>query len=140
MMFSPDGVSSLDKSEDRVGIDIIAVGKPILKDDGLEGHDMGPAGFPLDQNGIKEEPTIIIQGSDEIPFLLGRWCPEMMRGVMLNELPDIMGQYFSVMEGSWGFLQIEAMPFGSTNNGGQGNFLPISLSQTVFDIAVVIRR
>ena len=46
------------------------------------------------------------------------------------------------MEGSLGFLQIEAMPFGPTNNGGQGNFLaipPSPPSQAVFDIAVIIR-
>ena len=70
---------------------IIGVRESISKDDGLEGQDMGPAGFLLNQNGIKEEPAIIIQGSDEIPFLLGRGCPEMMRGVMLNEFSDITG-------------------------------------------------
>jgi hypothetical protein len=91
IVFSPDGVSSLDKSKDRVGINIIGVRKSISKDDGLESQNMSPAGFLLDQNGIKEEPAIIIQGSDEIPFLLGCGCPEMMRGVMLNEFSDITG-------------------------------------------------
>jgi hypothetical protein len=91
MVLSPDRVPSLDKSKDRVGIDIVGVRESIAKDDALEGQNMSPAGFCLDQNGIKEEPAIIIQGSDEIPFLLGRWCPEMMRGVMLNEFSDITG-------------------------------------------------
>jgi hypothetical protein len=48
VMFIPEGVSSPDKSEDRVRIDIIAVGESVLKDDCLEGQDMGPAGFCLD--------------------------------------------------------------------------------------------
>jgi hypothetical protein len=48
VVFIPEGVSSADKSEDGVRIDIIAVGEPILKDDGLEGQDMGPTGFCLD--------------------------------------------------------------------------------------------
>jgi hypothetical protein len=48
VVFIPERVSSADKSEDGVRIDIIAVGEPILKDDALEGQDMGPAGFCLD--------------------------------------------------------------------------------------------
>jgi hypothetical protein len=91
VMFIPEGVSSSDKSEDRVRIDIVGVRESILKDDGLEGYDMSPAGFCLDENGIKEEPAIIIQGSNQVPLFLGRWCPEMMRGVMLNEFSDITG-------------------------------------------------
>jgi len=87
----PERVSSPDKSEDGVRIDIIAVGEPILKDDSLEGQDMSPAGFLFNQNGIKEEAAIIIQGGDEIPFLLGRGCPEVMGGVMLDQFPSIMG-------------------------------------------------
>jgi hypothetical protein len=65
---------------------------------------MGPTGLLLDQNGIKEESTIIIQGSDEIPFLLGCRCPKMVRGVMLNQFSDITSEHFSVMEGPLGFL------------------------------------
>ena len=91
VVFSPDRVSSLDKSEDRMGIDIIGVRESIAKDDGLEGKDMGPTGFCLDENGIKEESAIIIEGSDEIPFLLGRWCPKMKGGVVLDEFSGIVG-------------------------------------------------
>jgi hypothetical protein len=122
-----------------VRIDIIAVRESVLEDHGLEGQDMGPAGLICDQNGIKEEPAIIIQRGDEIPLLLGSWCPEMMRGVMLNQLSGITGEHFSVMEGLLGFLQIKAVLFSSANNGGQGNFSAISFSQTVFDIAVFVR-
>jgi hypothetical protein len=52
---------------------------------------MSPGGFLFDQSGIKDQPAIIIQGSDEIPFLLGRWGPEMIRGVMLDQLPHVTG-------------------------------------------------
>ena len=45
---------------------------------------MGPTGFFLDQDGIEHEPAIIIKGGDEIPFLMGCGCPEMMGGVMLD--------------------------------------------------------
>jgi len=48
MVFIPEGVSSPDKSEDRVRIDIVDVRKPISKNDGLEGQDMSPAGLCLD--------------------------------------------------------------------------------------------
>jgi hypothetical protein len=87
----PEGVSSSDKSEDGVRIDIVGVGESEAEDDGLEGQDMGPAGLFLDQNGIEHESAIVIQRSDEVPFLLGRRCPEMIRSVMLNEFSDITG-------------------------------------------------
>jgi hypothetical protein len=87
----PEGVSSPDKAKDRVGIDIIGKREAIAKDDGLEGLDVSPAGFFLDQSGIKDEPAVIIQRRDEIPFLLGSRCPEMIGGVMLNQFSEIMG-------------------------------------------------
>ena len=91
VVFSPMGVPSLDKSEDGMGVHIVGVRESIAKDNGLKSQDMGPAGFCSDQSGIKDETAIIIQGGDEVPFLLGGGCPEMMGGVMLNEFPGIMG-------------------------------------------------
>jgi hypothetical protein len=72
------GVPSSDKSEDRMGVDIVGVRKAISEDDGLEGQDMGPAGFFLNQNGVEHESAIIIQGGDEVPFFLGGGGPEMV--------------------------------------------------------------
>ncbi len=62
-----------------------------MKDDRLEGQDMGRVGFFVDQNGVEHESAIIIQGSDQMPFLLRDGGPEMVRGVMLNEFSDITG-------------------------------------------------
>jgi hypothetical protein len=87
----PEGVSSPDKSKDGMRIDIVRVRESIAEDDRLEGQDMGPAGFFLDQNGIEHKSAIIIQGSDQIPFLLRGGSPEMMGGIMLNELSNIAG-------------------------------------------------
>jgi len=87
----PEGVSSSDKSEDVVRIDIIGEREPEAEDNGLEGQDMGPGGFFLDQNGIEHESAIIIQGGDEIPFLFCSGCPEMMGGVMLDQFSSITG-------------------------------------------------
>jgi hypothetical protein len=87
----PKGVSSPDKAKDRVGIDIIGEREAIAKDDGLKGLDVSPAGFFLDQGGIKDEPAVIIQRRDEIPFFLGGGRPEMKGGVMLNQFSEIMG-------------------------------------------------
>jgi hypothetical protein len=42
------------------------------------------------------------------------------------------------METPFGFLEIEAMGFGSADNGGQGDLLAIFLPQAVFDKAVVV--
>jgi hypothetical protein len=91
VVFIPEGVSSSDKSEDRVRIDIVGVRESISKNDGLEGQDMGPAGLCLEQNGIEHKSAIIIQRSDEVPFLLRGGCPEVVGGIMLNEFSGITG-------------------------------------------------
>jgi hypothetical protein len=91
VVFIPEGISSPDKSKDRVRIDIVGVRESISKNDGLEGQDMGPAGLCLEQNGIEHESAIIIQRSDEVPFLLRGGCPEVMGGIMLNEFSGITG-------------------------------------------------
>lgn len=87
----PEGVSSPDKSEDGVRIDVVGVRESILKDDRLEGQDMGPTGLCFEQNSVEHESAIIIQRSDEVPFLLGGGCPEVMGGIMLNEFSGITG-------------------------------------------------
>jgi len=84
VVFIPEGVSSADKSEDGVRVDIVGVRESIPKDNRLQGQNMGPAGLFLDQNGVEHESAIIIQRSDEIPFLLGGGGPEMVGGIMLN--------------------------------------------------------
>lgn len=90
-MFAPEGVSSLDKAEDGVGVDVVRIREAVSKDHGLQGEDMGPAGFLSDQNGIEEEAAVIIQGSDQVPFFFCGGCPEMMGGVVLDEFPGITG-------------------------------------------------
>lgn len=91
VVFIPERVSSPDKSEDRVRIDIVGVRKPVSKDDGLEGQDMVPTGLCLKENGIKHESAIVIQRSDEVPFFLRGRCPEVVGGIMLNEFSGITG-------------------------------------------------
>jgi hypothetical protein len=91
VVLSPEGVPSLDKSEDGMGVYIVAIRESVLQDDTLEGQDMSPRGFLFGQNGVKDEAAIIVQGSDEIPFLLGGGCPEMIGGVMLDQFPHVAG-------------------------------------------------
>jgi len=91
MVFIPEGISSADKSEDGVRVDIIHVRESKAKEDRLQGQNMGPTGLCLEQNGIEHESAIIIQRSDEVPLLLSGGGPEVMGGVVLDEFPDIMG-------------------------------------------------
>ena len=91
MVFLPEGVSSPDEAKDAVGVHIVGVRESILKDDRLEGQDMDPAGLCLEQNGIEHKLAIIIQRSDEVPFLLRGGCPEVMGGIMLDEFSGITG-------------------------------------------------
>ena len=87
----PEGIPPPDKAEDGVGIDVVSIREAMAKDHGLQGQNMGPTGLFPDQDGIEEEAAIIIQGSDQVPFLLGGRRPEMMGGVMLDQFSDITG-------------------------------------------------
>jgi len=60
VMFSPEGVPPLNKSEDGMGVYIVAIRESVSKDDGLEGQDMSPGGLLFDQSGVKDQPAIII--------------------------------------------------------------------------------
>jgi hypothetical protein len=91
LVLSPEGVPPLNKSKDGMGVDIIGVRESVSKDDGLEGEDMSPGGFLFDQSGIKDQPTIIIQGSNEVPLFLGCRSPEMIGGVVLDQLSGVPG-------------------------------------------------
>jgi hypothetical protein len=52
VVFSPDGISSLDKSKDGMRIDIIGERKAITKEDGLECLDVSPSSFFFNESGI----------------------------------------------------------------------------------------
>ncbi len=91
VMFSPEGVSSLDKAKDGVGVDVVIIREAVSQNHGLQGQDMGPAGFLPDQDGIEQKAAVIVQGSDQVPFLLGGRCPEMMGGVVLDQFPGKAG-------------------------------------------------
>jgi hypothetical protein len=54
VMFSPEGVPSLDEAKDAMGVYIVSVRESVVEDDGLESQDVGPAGFLVEQNGIKD--------------------------------------------------------------------------------------
>jgi hypothetical protein len=43
------------------------------------------------------------------------------------------------MSAPLGFLEKEAMLFGSTDDGGKGYLLAIGLPQTIFDVGVIVR-
>jgi hypothetical protein len=43
------------------------------------------------------------------------------------------------MNAPLGFLEKEAVLFGSTDDGGEGYFLMIGLPQTIFDVGVIVR-
>jgi len=43
------------------------------------------------------------------------------------------------METLFGFLEVEAMPFGSINDGIEGEVLMVFIAQTIFDVVIIIR-
>jgi len=91
MVFSPEGIPSLDEPKNGMGIDVIGVRESVAKDHGLQGEDMRPAGFFFDQGGVEDETAVVIERSDQIPFLPGSRGPEMIRRVMLDQFSGIVG-------------------------------------------------
>jgi hypothetical protein len=91
VMLSPEGISALDEAKDGMGIHVVGVRQSVAKDHGLESLDMRPTGLFFDEDGVKEESTVIIQGSDEIPFFSGGGRPKMIGGVVLNEFSGVPG-------------------------------------------------
>jgi hypothetical protein len=113
-----------------MGIDVISEGAPVLKNNRLKGRDMSPRGLFFDQSGIKDITAEIVQGSDEIPFFMGRWGPEVVRRVMLDQFPNVMGQNLPIMDGFFLFFrQVKVVLFGPIDNGGKGNLLFIFFGQ-----------
>ena len=93
----PDRIAFLDKPEDRVVIDVVLQRTAHACDQSLDGDDMRPGAFALPQVRIQEIATMIVNGGDQIP--LGRRLrgPKMIRRIVLNQLPHIVGQDFPIM-------------------------------------------
>ena len=91
MMLTPQRVPSLDEPKDGMGVDVIGEWTTILEEDCLKRHDMSPRGLSFQQGSIEDEAAIIIERRNEIPLLLSCWSPEVVGGIMLNQLTDVLG-------------------------------------------------
>jgi hypothetical protein len=60
------------------------------KDQTFQSKDMSPRGFFLQKLRVKDIPAVVIQGSYQIPFLLSIRCPEMIRGIVLDQFTGII--------------------------------------------------
>jgi hypothetical protein len=94
IVFPPDGVPALDETENRVAIGVIGVRRPMAQNHVFQGKDMIPAGFSLDKIAIQKEPAVVVQADDQMPHLPGIRSPFMMRGIVLDEFPDVISKYF----------------------------------------------
>jgi hypothetical protein len=47
-----------------MGVHVIGIGKPILQGNALEGEDVIPGGFSLQEGGVEDEAAKIVQGSN----------------------------------------------------------------------------
>lgn len=79
---------------------------------------MGPDGLASYQGGIEHESAEIIDGSNEIPFFSRRWCPEVVRGVVLNEFAGVMRQDFAVVGFVDFIFNVKAVFFSFCDDGG----------------------
>jgi hypothetical protein len=91
MMLTSQGVPSLDEPKDGMGVDVIRQRATVFKENRLKRHDMSPGGLSFEEGGIEDEAAILIEGGDQIPLLLRCGSPEVMGGIMLNQLTDVVG-------------------------------------------------
>ena len=61
MVGSPEGISLLYESEYGVRINVIGIGESEGQDHVLQGRDVVPTGFRLDEVGKKQVPAVVIQ-------------------------------------------------------------------------------
>jgi len=58
---------------------------------------MRPSRFFFYQGRIEYIAAVIIEAGYQIPLLINVWRPKMMRGVVLDQLSNIVCQYLTVM-------------------------------------------
>jgi len=91
MMLTPHGIPSLDEPKDGMGVNVIGERATVFEEDCLQRHDMSPRGLPFEQGGVENEAAIVVEGSNQVPLLLSRWSPEMVGGIVLNQLTNVLG-------------------------------------------------
>lgn len=77
------------EAEDRVTVNVVGVRIAIAQDEPLQGVNVHPDTFVLYQLSEEEESAEVIEGRDEVPFDLCSRSPEVMGGVMLDQLSDV---------------------------------------------------
>jgi len=58
---------------------------------------LSPGGFRREEISEKDLATVVIDGSDESPFLLNKRRPKVKRSVMLYQGTDGSGQHLTIM-------------------------------------------
>ena len=99
---------------------------------------MVPTGLFLNQLGIQHLPAVIIEAGDKIPLLSRVGGPLVMRGVVLDELADVIGHDLPVMGFSLWSAEEKIMLLSPFDNCRNRDFLPMLLPENIPDIAVVI--
>jgi hypothetical protein len=102
-----------------VGIGVIGVGDPSAKRLILRRI--------CDPIGVQEVAAVIVY-ADDIPFDLGQGSPEVMGGVMLDELADIIGQDLTIMSFPLRPAEVKVMLLGSLDDGRDRD--PLSVLRT----------
>jgi hypothetical protein len=97
-----------------------------------------PTGLFFNQLGIEQLAAIIIKAGDEVPLRSRIGRPLVMRGIVLDELADVIGQDLPVMCLSLRSTKEKIMFFSPFDNRRDRDFLPVLLPQKVPNIAVVI--
>ena len=111
-MFAPETVPSLHKAEDTQRIYIVTKGQTECLDHSLCGLNMGPGGLGGEEIGEEQQAAVVVDGSDERPFLLGIWRSQMCGAVELDQGAGGAGKDLSIV----GFARlVAAQSLGTIN-------------------------
>lgn len=97
LSLAPHRIPPFDEPEDGVVIDIILVGTSVSSRYVFYRADMGKTAFLAPQITVKQTPAVIVDARNQRPRFVRKRRPNVMGGVVLYQLPGVMGQYLPVV-------------------------------------------
>lgn len=109
-------IAAANEPKDRVAVDVEGVGEAIAQNQTLKRFDMCPDCLGFHQVSIEEIAGEVIQRGDEVPFDLCSRSPEVVGGIMLDQLADVAGEDFPIMHLMRAPGLVEAVLLGPVDN------------------------
>ncbi len=138
-VFSPEAISSLDETKDSQRVYVVTQRQSIGLNQSLGCLDMGPGGLFGEEVSKEDLSAVIIDGSDQGPFLFGKRRPQVRRAVVLDQSTDRCGEHFSIVEFPFLPSLVAAQFLGPIDDGCDRNLDPFVLEPVSQCCVIVVR-